>query len=33
MEINGVIQRFLSPLSDLQQRILQLLGCSDAIYP
>lgn len=32
MEINGVIQRFLSPLSELQQRILQLLGCSDAIY-
>jgi transposase len=32
MEINGGIQRFLSPLSELQQRILQLLGCSDAIY-
>jgi transposase len=32
MEINGVIQRFLSPLSELQQRILRLLGCSDEIY-
>jgi transposase len=32
MEINGVIQRFLSPLSELQQRILKLLGCCDAIY-
>jgi transposase len=32
MDINGAILRFLSPLSELQQRILQLLGCSDAIY-
>jgi transposase len=32
MEINGVIQRFLSPLSELQQRILKLLNCPDAIY-
>lgn len=32
IEINGVIQRFLSPLSELQQRILKLLGCSDEIY-
>ncbi|MGC1306244.1 MAG: DUF4277 domain-containing protein, partial [Phormidesmis sp.] len=32
MEINQVTQRFLSPLSKLQLRILQLLGCSDDIY-
>jgi transposase len=32
MEINGAIQRFLAPLSKLQQRILKLLGRSDAIY-
>ncbi len=32
MEINGIIQRFLSHLSKLQQRILKLLGCSDEIY-
>ena len=32
MEINYVRQRFLSPLSELQQRILQLLDCSDDIY-
>ena len=32
MEINGVFQRFLSPLSELQQRILRLLGVSDDIY-
>jgi transposase len=32
IEINGVIQRFLSPLSELQQRILKFLGCFDGIY-
>jgi transposase len=32
MEINQVTQRFLSPLSELQLRILQLLGCADDIY-
>jgi len=32
MEINQATQRFLSPLSELQLRILQLLGCSDDIY-
>lgn len=32
MEIDQVTQRFLSPLSDLQLRILQLLGCSNDIY-
>ena len=32
MEINGVLQRFLSPLSEIQQRILLLLGVSDDIY-
>jgi transposase len=32
MEVNQVIQRFLSPLSELQLRILQLSGCSDDIY-
>lgn len=32
MQINQVRQRFLSPLSELQQRILQLLDCSDDIY-
>jgi transposase len=32
MEINGVIQRFIAPLSNLQKRILQLLGYSDTIY-
>ncbi len=32
MEINGVVQRFLSPLSEIQQRILLLLGVSDDIY-
>jgi len=32
MEIDQVRQRFLSPLSELQQRILRGLGCSDDIY-
>lgn len=32
MQIHQVTQRFLSPLSELQLRILQLLGCSDDIY-
>jgi transposase len=32
MEINQVTQRFLSPLSELQQRILQLLDTADNIY-
>jgi hypothetical protein len=32
MEINGLLQRFLSPLAELHQRILQLLGGSDDIY-
>jgi transposase len=32
MEIDQVTQRFLSPLSELQQRILQLFGSSNAIY-
>jgi len=32
MDINQVTQRFLSPLSELQQRILQLLGSADDIY-
>lgn len=31
MEINQATQRFLSPLSALQLRILHLLGCSDDI--
>lgn len=30
--IDGVVRRFLSPLSELQQRILRLLGLSDSIY-
>ena len=32
MDIDQVKQRFLSPLSELQQRILQLLDCSEDIY-
>lgn len=32
MEINGSLQRFLSPLSELHQRILQLLGGNDDVY-
>jgi transposase len=32
MEIDGATQRFLSPLSELQQRILKLLGCTDTVY-
>ena len=32
MEIDQVSQRFLSPLSELQLRILQLLDSSDDIY-
>jgi len=32
MDINQVRQRFLSPLSELQQRVLKLLDSSDDIY-
>lgn len=32
MEIDQTRQRFLSPLSELQQRILQRLNCSEEIY-
>ncbi|MEL7069117.1 MAG: DUF4277 domain-containing protein, partial [Cyanobacteria bacterium J06581_3] len=32
MDIDQARQRFLSPLSELQQRILQLLGTADEIY-
>lgn len=32
MEINQTAQRFLSPLSALQLRILHLIGCDDDIY-
>ena len=32
MDIDQVRRRFLSPLSELQQRILQLLGTADEIY-
>ena len=32
MDIDQVRQRFLSPLSELQQRILQLLDTLDEIY-
>lgn len=32
MEINGSLQRFLSPLSELHQRILQLMGGNDDVY-
>jgi hypothetical protein len=31
-EVNGQVLRMLSPLSPLQQRLLQLLGLSDEIY-
>lgn len=32
MEIDQTRQRFISPLSELQRRILQLLNCSEEVY-